>query len=134
VTVNLRKLLAAAMKSKRSRYAKYIENRALNECWPVLHNNLFDFAESSPHGVPDRRWFEEYSAYELQEQNCPFDKVLFNLEHRNRWYDLFNKSARKARRSVTRWPTIIFREVSIKTSRGVNTLDFRNPSRRETFE
>lgn len=135
VTVNLHKLLVNALKKKRKKYAKYIQRHSLDECWLIFHNNLFEFAESDQSGIPDRKWFEDYSSYELQEQNCPFDKVLFNLEHPDLWYKLFDKSIKKTRHAhIRRWPTIIFREAAIKTTLGVNVIDLRDQPGRPSFE
>ncbi len=135
VTVNLRKLLATAVRKKRSKYGSYVQNRNLSECWLVLHNNLFEFPEIGEAGRPDRRWFETHSSWELQEQQCPFERVLFNLEHPDRWYTLYRKGSTPPRRSInTQWPSIIFREAAIVTTLGVNTLDFRDKPNRPTFK
>jgi len=135
VTVNLRKLLKHAMDLKRDKYQKYLQQRHMQECWLVLHNDVFDFAETDTEGVPSRRWFEEHAACELQELSCPFDKVLFNLEHPNRWYCLYDRSQIRVRRSyITRWPTVILREVAIVTKRGVNVVDLSDAIPRSKFE
>lgn len=135
VTINLRKLLVTIMRSKRSKYERYVLERGLTECWLVLHNNLFEFDESAEPGTPDRKWFEDHSSYELQDQRCPFDRVFFNLEHPDRWYVLFDKSHPNTRQSViTRWPSIIYREAAIKTTLGVNLIDLRDKPDKPHFQ
>lgn len=134
VTINLRKLLATVVRKKRNKYGAYVRMHSLSECWLVLHNNLFEFPEFGE-GRADRQWFEEHSSWELQDQQCPFDRVLFNLEHPDRWYSLFHKGAVQRRKTViTRWPTIIFREAAIVTTLGENTIDFRDQPNRPTFK
>lgn len=127
VTVNLRKLLSTVVRKKRAKYAKYMHERALSECWLVLHNDVFDFPESTAPDRPDRRWFEQHSAWELTDQQCPFERVLFNLEHPSKWYSLFCRGSSSPRTSVMhRWPTVIRREAAAITSRGVNIFDLRS--------
>lgn len=135
VTINLSKLLAAVVRKKRNKYGAYVGKHSLSECWLVLHNNLFEFPEFGEKGRADRRWFEEHSSWELQKQQCPFDRVLFNLEHPDRWYSLFHRGSTVRRKTaITSWPTIIFKEVAIVTTRGVNSLDFRDQPNRPKFK
>lgn len=135
VSINLRKLLASVVRKKRNKYGAYVGKHSLSECWLVLHNNLFEFPEVGEEGRADRRWFEEHSSWELQDQQCPFDRVLFNLEHPDRWYSLFHKGAVGHRKAViTRWPSIIFREAAIVPTLGVNTIDLSDQPNKPTFE
>lgn len=135
VTINLRKLLASVVRKKRNKYGAYVGKHSLSECWLVLHNNLFEFPEFGEEGRADRRWFEEHSSWELQDQQCPFDRVLFNLEHPDRWYSLFHRGSEVRRKAViTRWPTIIYQEAVVVPTLGVNTIDFRDQPNRPTFK
>lgn len=135
IKINLRKLLAAAVGKKRSKYGSYVQKHDLSECWLVLHNNVFEFPEVGETGRADRRWFEMHSSWELQEQQCPFDRVLFNLEHPDRWYTLYRKGADLPRQSITtRWPSIVFKEAAIVTARGVNMIDLQDKPSRPTFK
>jgi hypothetical protein len=134
ITINLRKLLAAAVRKKRRKYDAYVQNHSLSECWLVLHNNVFEFPEVGEAGRADRRWFEMHSSWELQEQQCPFDRVLFNLEHPDRWYTLYRKGTTLPRQSIiTRWPSIVFKEAAIVPAPGVNMLDLQDKPNRPTF-
>ena len=135
VTINLRKLMATAVRRKRTKYEAYVAKHTLSECWLILHNNIFEFPEFGEVGRADRQWFEDHSSWELRDQQCPFDRVLFNLEYPDRWYTLFQKTVVRPRRSViTRWPTITYREAAIVTERGVNELDFRDKPNKPKFE
>ena len=135
ITINLRELLAASIAKKRDKYASYVQARGLSECWLVLHNNVFDFSDVGETGRADRQWFEKHSSWELQEQKCPYDRVLFNLEHPDRWYTLYRKGVSTLRESfITRWPTIIYKEAAIVTTRGVNVIDLQDKPNRPTFK
>ena len=113
------------MDKKRYKYEEYKILQSLDECWLILFNNVFEFHDSAPkQGEPDRAWFEKYSHWELQELSCPYDKVLFNLEHPNDWYLLFDKSIIKQRtHGISRWPSIIYKEAMVQTDRGVTPID-----------
>lgn len=135
ITINLHKLLAAAVAKKRDKYASYMQARGLSECWLVLHNNVFDFPDVGKTEHADRQWFEKHSSWELQEQWCPYDRVLFNLENHDRWYTLYRKGVSTPRQSViTQWPSIVYKEAAIVTTRGVNIIDLQDKPNRPTFK
>jgi hypothetical protein len=138
VTINLKKLLASVMKKKRKKYQEYKILRSLSECWLILHNDVFEFKETVlKKGVPDKAWFEEYSCYELQELSCPFDRVLFNLEHPNIWYSLYDKQLYRQRKKVCyRWPSIIYKECALKgpLEARVYPIDFSDSISKQKFE
>ena len=136
VTINLNKLLSSSMKKKRKKYAEYKRLRSLDECWLILFNNLFEFKEVAPkQGVPDRAWFEKYSHWELQELSCPYDKVLFNLEHPDEWHQLFDKSTFKQRtHGISRWPSIIYKEGMVQLGLGETPIDLSDSIPKDEFE
>jgi len=123
------------MKIKKNKYDGYKKSHSLDECWLVLHNNVFEFQETCDSGHPDREWFERFARYELQDLSCPFDRVLFNLEYPDRWYYLYEKRNFKRRTSViTRWPSIIFRESAIVSTVGVNIIDLSDGVPKNGFQ
>lgn len=64
-----------------------------------------------------------------------YDRVLFNLDHPNRWYSLYRKGYSTPRQShVTRWPTVILNEAAIVTNLGVNAIDLGDKPNRPLFE
>jgi hypothetical protein len=117
VELNIPKMLAKVMEKKKHKYQEYKSYRHLNECWLILHNNLFELHDNAPsEGVPNIAWLEEQSQLTLQELECPYDRVLFNLEHPNLWYSLFDKNVHIDRRTVvSRWPTMLMHETAIQT-------------------
>lgn len=124
ITIDLKKQLRHVMTIKKDKYDGYKKTHGLDECWLVLHNNVFEFQETCDSGYPDRAWFERFARYELQDISCPFDRVLFNLEHPDRWYYIYEKQNFIRRSSViTRWPSIIFRESAIVPTADVNIID-----------
>jgi hypothetical protein len=136
VTINLNKLLSTCMQKKDKKYSEYKRLRSLNECWLILFNNVFDFKEIAPKkGVPDRVWFEKYSHWELQELSCRYDKVLFNLEHPNQWYLLYDKSTFKQRtQGISGWPSIIYKEAMVQLGPGVTKIDLSDSIPKDEFE
>jgi hypothetical protein len=134
VTIDLKKQLQNVMKIKESKYDNYKKLHGLNECWLILHNNVFEFLETCESGYPDREWFERFARYELQELSCPFDRVLFNLEHPDRWFYLYEKRNYIRRTSViTSWPSIIWRESAIVSKAGVNIIDLSDVIPKKEF-
>jgi len=136
VTINLNKMLASIMHKKRKKYQEYKKLRSLNECWLILHNNLFEFEKEAPrNGVPDIDWFERFSCYELQDLECPYDRVLFNLEHSDCWYSLFNKSVHRQKKDVVySWPSIIHKESMVICHRGINVINLSDNIPKEKFK
>ena len=92
VEINLNKMLSTVMKKKKKKYREYKRHRNLSECWLILHNNVFEF-DAKPHqdNMPSIDWVQHNTQIELQDLKCPYDRVLFNLEHPNVWYEFFNK-------------------------------------------
>lgn len=135
ITIDLKKQLHHVMTIKKSKYAGYKKSHGLGECWLVLHNNVFEFQETCDSGYPDREWFERFARYELQDLSCPFDRVLFNLEHPDRWYYLYEKRNFKRRTSIiTSWPSIIYRESAIVPAAGVNIIDLSDGIPKKGFQ
>lgn len=136
ITINLEKMFAAIADKKWTKYQEYVTEHELDECWLVLHNNVFEIRELSAPGYPDKKWFEQHSRWELQDLKCPFDRVLFNLEHPDVWYFLYKKSHRILRtKKVFQWPSIIEKEVTVQIQdAGVTKIDFGNMDHEEAFE
>ena len=136
VTIDLEKLLAVVAEKKWDKYESYKVDRGLNECWLVLFNDAFEFNEQAKVGHPDRKWFEKHARLILQDLQCPYDRVWFNLQYPNLWYHIYKKSHRIHRDTViTRWPTIILKEVSVNMKGGgVAKINFDDIKYRKLFE
>ena len=135
ITIDLEKMLGVVAKSKWRKYETYKADHGLNECWLILFNDAFEFKEQEKAGHPNRKWFENYARLTLRDLNCPFDRVWFNLQHPDLWYQIYKKSHRIPREAkITRWPSVILKEVSVKLDRGVTTMDFDNIEHRKTFD
>ncbi len=134
VTMNLEKLLANVAKKKWINYEKYKINFNLDECWLVLHNDLFEMEEGVNADRISVKWFEVFSRLTLQDLKCPYDRVWFNPSHVDRWYQMFNKKHYiKRSKSVLDWPVIVFKERSFIMKRGENIIDLSHISSDNSF-
>lgn len=135
ITVNLKKMLESVKNKKWPAYIGHIKRHNLDECWLILHNNVFDMQTSNQLNNPDINWIEKHARFELQDLRCPYDRVLFNLENPNKWYYLYDKTEQVPRTSIiTQWPTIVIKEIGVQSKRGVNIIDLGNKNTYERKE
>ncbi len=135
ITINLEKLLGNVLGKKNKDHKNFIKERNLDECWLVLHNDVFEFKDTKEQGVLSKDWFEKYSHLILQEKGCLFERVLFNLEHPGGWSYLFNKSERKKQEEFNyKWPVMTCHQGVINVTEPKSyKIDIRKPNEKKRF-